>query len=110
VGAAQLRALIPPDHLLSVGTPDPLLRSIHAGVLDFGGERHRVVVHTYRPSALDEAIELLLAQGVRLGLGGLSQTEFCQRVFDRCGVERGCSGFSDSAILHKAYELQRNRG
>jgi hypothetical protein len=57
-----------------------------------------------------EAIEPLLAQGVRLGVGGLSQTEFCQRVVDRCGVERGCSGFSDSAILHKAYDLQRNRG
>jgi hypothetical protein len=110
VGAAQLRALIPADHLLSVTTLEPLLRAIHAGVIDFNGKRHRVRVQIYHPETVDEAIGLLLDQGERLGSGGLSQTEFCQRVVDLCGVARGSSGFGDSTILHKAYELQGNRG
>ena len=76
VAAAQLRDLNPADHLLSIGTLEPLLRDIHAGVLDFGGERYRVVVQLYRAENLDEAIELVLDQGVPLGAAAYRRRSF----------------------------------
>jgi hypothetical protein len=58
VTAAQLRRILPEEHLEGVELAHalrPLLQAIHAGVLDFGGERHAVRVFRRGTDELKEA-------------------------------------------------------